>query len=92
MFVYCFAAMRGKALNRIAKTSNCHVTVRKADVLWLGAHAFHKILSRRPQRYLSLLKRMALDMKRGRNDNEHRHKRFRQVLHHGSAFLEHVQF
>lgn len=34
MFVYCFAAMRSKALNRIAKNNNCHVDVRKGDVLW----------------------------------------------------------
>ncbi|KAJ4494820.1 hypothetical protein C8J55DRAFT_497702 [Lentinula edodes] len=76
--------MRSKALNRIAKANACDVLVKKADVLWLGAYAFHKILSGRPQRYSSLLKRLKFDMERGKN--RHRRNRFRKVLDDGSAF------
>ncbi|KAF5391483.1 hypothetical protein D9757_002434 [Collybiopsis confluens] len=78
MFSHCYSAIRSKALNHIAKLNECQVEVQKADVMWLGAHAFHRVLSRRPNRYLSLLRSLAFDLNRGKNHN--RYKRFRNVL------------
>ncbi|KAE9405112.1 hypothetical protein BT96DRAFT_357771 [Gymnopus androsaceus JB14] len=88
MFCYCFSAMRSKALNRIAKANNSLVRVQKSDVLWLGAHAFHKVLSRRPQRYRSLLRALAFDMERGKNYN--RRKKFQKVIKAGFSCLERI--
>jgi telomerase reverse transcriptase len=87
---YCFSAMRSKALNRIAQANNRRFDVQKADVLWLGAHAFHKVFSRRPQKYTSLLRTLAFDLKRGKNRN--RYKKFQKVISDGLEKMMSIEF
>ncbi|KAF9468019.1 hypothetical protein BDZ94DRAFT_1154660 [Collybia nuda] len=40
--------------------------IQKLAVMWLGIHAFHKVLSQRPQHYRALLQGFSFQLKRPR--------------------------
>ncbi|TCD64911.1 hypothetical protein EIP91_003447 [Steccherinum ochraceum] len=62
IIVYAHAAMKNKAEHKIAKASSAQFDVQKIQVLWLGTHAFHTVLSRKAHVYTQVLKALEFEL------------------------------
>ncbi|KAI0078750.1 hypothetical protein K474DRAFT_803495 [Panus rudis PR-1116 ss-1] len=52
---YTHSAMRSKERGHVAKTAGGKCDVDKAQVVWLGTHAFHTVLSQKAHTYGPIL-------------------------------------
>ncbi|KAJ8072353.1 Telomerase reverse transcriptase [Marasmius tenuissimus] len=83
MLSYCFVSIRNKTLNKVAKENGASVALEKPDVVWLGMHAFHTVLSRKPTQYSALVRLLAFQL--GLPKNKRRGRRFARLVKEGSA-------
>ncbi|KAH9940968.1 hypothetical protein B0H21DRAFT_780275 [Amylocystis lapponica] len=90
MIRYTYATMRNKASNRIAKASGGCCDVQEGQVLWLGMHAFHTVLSRKPHTYPQLIKALEFDMSLPRQ--RRLRKQFRGIVKEGLNTLTLLAF
>ncbi|KAL0579065.1 Telomerase reverse transcriptase, partial [Marasmius crinis-equi] len=84
MFSYCFVSIRNKTLNKVARENKASIALQKRDVIWLGTHAFHTVLSRKPTQYRTLLRSLSFEL--ALPQNKRRSRRFRSLVK--EAFVE----
>ncbi|CCM03069.1 uncharacterized protein FIBRA_05189 [Fibroporia radiculosa] len=87
---YTYAAMRNKATNRVAKASEGRFVVQQAQTIWMGTHAFHTVLSRKPHTYANLIKWLKLELMRPRS--RRLKKEFRGIVKEGLTMLTLLAF
>ncbi|KAG7089455.1 hypothetical protein E1B28_011140 [Marasmius oreades] len=83
MFSYCFVSIRNKTLNKVARDNLASISIQKADVVWLGTHAFHTILSRKAAHYHRLLRSLSFELALPKN--KRRARRFKGLVREGFA-------
>ncbi|KAF8843744.1 hypothetical protein BDN67DRAFT_875711, partial [Paxillus ammoniavirescens] len=68
MIRYAYAVIVQSSRNRVSRASGGRCDIQKANVLWLGTHAFHAVLSKKSELYASsLLKPLAFELSLPRN-------------------------
>ncbi|KAI8969503.1 hypothetical protein BD414DRAFT_428477 [Trametes punicea] len=82
---FAYQSARSKASHRLARTHDARVDLQERQVTWLGLHAFHAVLSRKPQAYARLLKVLTFELSLPRY--RHLRKRFRRVVTEGLSTL-----
>ncbi|KDQ59315.1 hypothetical protein JAAARDRAFT_128211 [Jaapia argillacea MUCL 33604] len=85
MITFTFATIRNKASNKVARASNGRCDVEKSSVCWLGMHAFHTVLTRKPHAYLKLIKSFEFDLSLPQYRRCRR--RFRNVVKDGLGLM-----
>ncbi|GAA5958254.1 hypothetical protein JCM10213_002618 [Rhodosporidiobolus nylandii] len=61
---FAYAALVNRARAKKARLLKVQFSLKKAWVTWLGYHAFHRVLSRRPSAYSSLLVALNAELQR----------------------------
>ncbi|TFK18115.1 hypothetical protein FA15DRAFT_603874 [Coprinopsis marcescibilis] len=61
---------------------------KKLAVLWLGSHAFHHVLSKKPREYAAILR--TLDKNLCRFSNRAYKKRFKRLVKEGQSAFNHT--
>ncbi|KAI0787611.1 hypothetical protein C8Q74DRAFT_619004 [Fomes fomentarius] len=51
-----------KAGHKLAQSNNAAFITKQAQATWLGLHAFHTVLSRKPRAYTRLLRTLRLEL------------------------------
>ncbi|OBZ72156.1 Telomerase reverse transcriptase [Grifola frondosa] len=90
MIRYTYATMRNKSTNKVAKAGGGRCDVKEVQILWLGAHAFHTVLSRKPMSYKRILKSLEFELSLPRN--RRLRKEFRAVTTEGLTILTLLSF
>ncbi|KIJ66967.1 hypothetical protein HYDPIDRAFT_85200, partial [Hydnomerulius pinastri MD-312] len=63
MVRYAYAVILQKSSSKVSRANGGRCDVQKTHVLWLGTHAFHAVLSRKPELYASsLLRPLAFEL------------------------------
>uniref|UniRef100_A0A0W0FMP3 Telomerase reverse transcriptase n=1 Tax=Moniliophthora roreri TaxID=221103 RepID=A0A0W0FMP3_MONRR len=88
MHTYCFASIRGKTLSKMAREYRASIKLQKEDVSWLGIHAFHTVLSRKPTEYKALLRALAFDLSLPKS--RRRAQRFGLLVKEGFASVQNI--
>ncbi|KZT22068.1 hypothetical protein NEOLEDRAFT_1072414 [Neolentinus lepideus HHB14362 ss-1] len=84
------AAIRNKATNKVAQSNGAICKVDKKVVLFLGTHAFHLVLSCKPEVYSRLVKLLAFELSLPKN--RILQSRYRSVLAEGQATVTQLSF
>ncbi|EGN91918.1 hypothetical protein SERLA73DRAFT_191840, partial [Serpula lacrymans var. lacrymans S7.3] len=88
---YIYATIRIKCRTEVTNARVGKFDVQKSSVLWLGAHAFHTVMSLKADRYAAIvLKRLAFDLSLARHRRSV--KMLRGVVKDGLAGLKGIQF
>ncbi|KII85188.1 hypothetical protein PLICRDRAFT_116594 [Plicaturopsis crispa FD-325 SS-3] len=90
MIYYAYASIRNKASNSVAKAGAGKCDIQKAPVVWLGTHAFHAVLSRKPKAYAQVIKSLAFEMSLPQHRRSR--KRFRGLVAQGLAGVSQINF
>ncbi|ESK87254.1 telomerase reverse transcriptase [Moniliophthora roreri MCA 2997] len=88
MHTYCFASIRGKTLSKMAREYRASIKLQKEDVSWLGIHAFHTVLSRKPTEYKALLRALAFDLSLPKSRRQA--QRFGLLVKEGFASVQNI--
>ncbi|KAI0326934.1 hypothetical protein GY45DRAFT_1257955 [Cubamyces sp. BRFM 1775] len=78
---FAYTSACNKATHKLARAHRARVELQERQVTWLGLHAFHSVLSRKPQAYTRLLKVLSFQLALPRY--RHLRKRFRGVVAEG---------
>ncbi|KAJ8494766.1 hypothetical protein ONZ51_g2140 [Trametes cubensis] len=78
---FAYTSACNKATHKLARAHHARVNLQERQVTWLGLHAFHSVLSRKPQAYARLLKMLSFQLSLPRY--RHLRKRFRGVVAEG---------
>jgi len=90
MIKYTYTTMRNKASNKVATASGGRCDIQRAQVIWLGTHAFHTVFSRKSHTYPQLIKGLELELSRPRN--RRLRKQFRGIVKEGLTTLTLLAF
>ncbi|CAA7267063.1 unnamed protein product [Cyclocybe aegerita] len=86
--LYNYTSLRTQAMRRGAPASEKGPEIHKEAATWLGMHAFHHVLSRRPYKYGSLLKWLESELRRSKCRRFSR--RFSKLVKEGQAGLAQI--
>ncbi|KAF8554609.1 hypothetical protein OG21DRAFT_1044444 [Imleria badia] len=85
MIQYTYAVIMQSSRNKVSRANGGKCDVYKADVLWLGRHAFHAVLRRFEHYSSSLLKLLAFELALPRNRRIGH--RFRKIVKESSPVM-----
>ncbi|THH05865.1 hypothetical protein EW145_g4492 [Phellinidium pouzarii] len=90
---YTYSSIRNKVSGKIVQQAGGHCSLSKAEVLWLGAHAFHSVLSIKRTAYAQagVLDALASDLGHARN-NHIRRRLLRLARESLAAMLRDIPF
>ncbi|TFK45866.1 hypothetical protein OE88DRAFT_1639321 [Heliocybe sulcata] len=90
MLQFTHAAICNRASNKMARSQGASCRVDKKVVLFFGAHAFHLVLSCKPEAYQTLLKPLAFQL--SLPGNKILRSRYRSILTEGASTLTLLSF
>ncbi|KAI0775157.1 hypothetical protein BD413DRAFT_603135 [Trametes elegans] len=82
---FAYTSVCNKAGHKLARAHAARVDFHERQVTWLGLHAFHTVLSRKPQAYARLLKVLGFELSLARHRQFR--KRFRNVVVDGLSTM-----
>ncbi|KAI0719338.1 hypothetical protein C8T65DRAFT_569429 [Cerioporus squamosus] len=87
---FSYSSACTKSGHKLACQYGARLVVQQAEATWLGLHAVHAVLSRKPQAYTRILKTLRLELACPKY--RHYKKRFRSVISEGLSTLALLSF
>ncbi|RDX57229.1 hypothetical protein K466DRAFT_572951 [Polyporus arcularius HHB13444] len=87
---FSYSSACTKSGHKLARTHGARLVVQQSEATWLGVHAFHTVLSRKPQAYTGILKTLRFELALPKYRRYK--KRFRDVISEGLSTLTLLSF
>ncbi|TFK40171.1 hypothetical protein BDQ12DRAFT_721638 [Crucibulum laeve] len=82
---YSYSTIRGQLKRKSMQPNRNPAGISKSSVIWLGNHAFHAVIGRKPGNYVKLLKSLQFELSRPRYRRYQ--KRFSRLVKDGQEAL-----